>query len=73
MTELDMSALDEVTGPSDDQLKTIVNLAKRQIAAELQVEQLKAELQKAEFRIIDELFIGLDDESVSQLVGQSVR
>ena len=47
MTDLDMSKLDEIVAPSDDQLKQVETLAKRQLAAERNVEQCAAELAEA--------------------------
>ena len=38
MPDLDLSGLEEVVGPTDEQLRTIASLAEQQLAAELRVE-----------------------------------
>lgn len=45
--DLDLTGLDEVSTPSDEQLKTIAQLAKRQVAAERTVADLEASLREA--------------------------
>jgi len=47
MSELDLTELDEVVTPTDDQLRTIQTLAKRQITAERTVSELEASLREA--------------------------
>lgn len=46
MAELDLSDLDEIVAPSDEQLKMVSKLADQQLALELNIEQLEAELRK---------------------------
>lgn len=53
MADLDVSALDGNEGPSDEQLREIAALATRQVASELHVEQLEAELAKAKENLRD--------------------
>jgi hypothetical protein len=44
---IDKSGLEDVVGPTDEQIRTIARLAERQLAAERQIEQLEAELAAA--------------------------
>lgn len=47
MTDLDLSEVEETVGPTDEQLKQVTSLAKQQVASELRIEQLTAELRAA--------------------------
>lgn len=50
--DLDLSVLDDLDdGPSDEQLNTITQLAKAQVAAELNIEQLEEQLRKAKLNL----------------------
>lgn len=44
MPELDMSAVDDTLAPTDEQLTTVGRLADQQLALEVDIEQLEAEL-----------------------------
>ena len=45
--QLDLSGLDEIVGPTDEQLRNIAELAQRQIAAEKSVDSASASLDEA--------------------------
>ena len=47
MSDLDLSGLDDVVTPTDDQLRTIQQLAKRQLTAERTVSELEGALREA--------------------------